>query len=196
MKAKYRVVVLGFLKNLNTEKEVVEEYRKYLSTIFLKKQVMSFSVIYEDGEKRGAIVATGRQISIISGSEEMISLAYKMRTSWEKKMKIIKDTYGCLSCFLKQKTKINIKRKLGETRKYEIIYELKKPMCGFFEREILKCMLINAGFEEFSYICRMNKKLIRVDKEEKTMLPIIGICFQSKVFYLKKRLSIIHHFKK
>lgn len=36
-----------------------------------------------------------------------------------------------------QKTKINIKRKLGETRKYEIIYELKKPMCGFFEREIL-----------------------------------------------------------
>lgn len=25
------------------------------------------------------------------------------------------------------------------------------------------------------------KKLIRVDKEEKTMLPIIGICFQSKV---------------
>lgn len=84
MKAKYRVVVLGCLKNLNTEKEVVEEYRKYLSTIFLKKQVMSFSVIYEDGEKRGAIVATGRQISVISGSEEMISLAYKMRTSWEK----------------------------------------------------------------------------------------------------------------
>lgn len=38
MKAKYRVVVLGFLKNLNTEKEVVEEYRKYLSTIFLKKR--------------------------------------------------------------------------------------------------------------------------------------------------------------
>lgn len=51
---------------------------------FFKKQVMSFSVIYEDGEKRGAIVATGRQISVISGSEEMISLAYKMRTSWEK----------------------------------------------------------------------------------------------------------------
>lgn len=44
MKAKYRAVVLGFLKNLNTEKEVVEEYRKYL-----------------------------------------ISLAYKMRTSWKKK---------------------------------------------------------------------------------------------------------------
>lgn len=54
-------------------------------------------------------------------------------------------------------------------------------MRGFFEREILKCMLIDAGFEEFSYICLMNKKLIRVDKEEKTMLPIIGICFQSKV---------------
>lgn len=47
------------------------------------------------------------------------------------------DAYGVLSCFLRQKTKINIKRKLGETRKYEIIYELKKPMCGFFEREIL-----------------------------------------------------------
>lgn len=38
MKAKYRVVVLGCLKNLNTEKEVVEEYRKYLSTIFLKSK--------------------------------------------------------------------------------------------------------------------------------------------------------------
>ena len=85
MKAKYRVVVLGFLKNLNTEKEVVEEYRKYLSTIFLKKQVISFRVIYEDGEKRGAIVATGRQISVISESEEMISLVYKMRTLWKKK---------------------------------------------------------------------------------------------------------------
>lgn len=46
---------------------------------------------------------------------------------------------------------------------------------------MLKSVLIDAGFEEFSYICRMNKKLIRVDKEEKTMLPIIGICFQSKV---------------
>lgn len=91
------------------------------------------------------------------------------------------DAYGVLGCFLRQKTKINIKRKLGETRKYEIIYELKKPHIGFFEREILKCMLIDAGFEEFSYICLMNKKLIRVDKEEKTMLPIIGICFQSKV---------------
>ena len=88
MKAKYRVVVLGCLKNLNTEKEVVEEYRKYLSTIFLKKQVMSFSVIYGDDKKiMGAIVATGRQISIISGSEEMVSLAYKMRTSWEKNEK-------------------------------------------------------------------------------------------------------------
>lgn len=52
-------------------------------------------------------------------------------------MKKIIDTYGCLSRLLKQKTKINIKRKLGETRKYEIIYELKKPMCGFFEREML-----------------------------------------------------------
>lgn len=88
MKAKYRIVVLGCLKNLNTEKEVVEEYQKYLSTIFLKKQVMSFSVIYGDDKKiMGAIVATGRQISIISGSEEMISLAYKMRTSWEKNEK-------------------------------------------------------------------------------------------------------------
>jgi hypothetical protein len=88
MKAKYRIVVLGCLKNLNTEKEVVEEYRKYLSTIFLKKQVMSFSVIYGDDKKiMGAIMATGRQISIISGSEEMISLAYKMRTSWEKNEK-------------------------------------------------------------------------------------------------------------
>lgn len=88
MKAKYRIVVLGCLKNLNTEKEVVDEYRKYLSTIFLKKQVMSFSVIYGDDKKiMGAIMATGRQISIISGSEEMISLAYKMRTSWEKNEK-------------------------------------------------------------------------------------------------------------
>lgn len=85
MEAKYRVVVLGCLKKLNTEKEVVEEYVNYLSTIVAKRCVMSFSVIYEDGEKRGAIVATGRQISVISGSEEMISLAYKMRTSWEKK---------------------------------------------------------------------------------------------------------------
>lgn len=88
MKAKYRVVVLGCLKNLNTEKEVVEEYVKYLSAIVAKKQVMSFSVIYGDDKKiMGAIVATGRQISIISGSEEMISLAYKMRTSWEKNEK-------------------------------------------------------------------------------------------------------------
>lgn len=82
MKAKYRVVVLGCLKNLNTEKEVVEEYRKYLSTIFLKKQVMSFSVIYGDDKKiMGAIVATGRQISVIAGREEMTSLVNKMRTS-------------------------------------------------------------------------------------------------------------------
>lgn len=86
MKAEYRVVVLGCLKNLNTEKEVVEEYVKYLSAIVAKKEVMSFSVIYGDDKKiMGAIMATGRQISIISGSEEMISLAYKMRTSWEKK---------------------------------------------------------------------------------------------------------------
>lgn len=96
-------------------------------------------------------------------------------------MKKIIDIYGCLSCFLKQKTKINIKRKLGEAKEDEIIYELKKPHIGFFEREILKCMLIDAGFEEFSYICRKNKKLFRVDKEAKTILPIIGICFQSKV---------------
>lgn len=88
MKAKYRIVVLGCLKNLNTEKEVVEEYVKYLSAIVAKKQVMSFSVIYGDDKKiMGAIVATGRQISIISGSEEMVSLAYKMRTSWEKNEK-------------------------------------------------------------------------------------------------------------
>lgn len=88
MKAKYRVVVLGCLKNLNTEKEVVEEYRKYLSTIFLKKQVMSFSVIYGDDKKiMGAIVATGRQISVIAGREEMTSLVNKMRTSWEKNEK-------------------------------------------------------------------------------------------------------------
>lgn len=86
MKAEYRIVVLGCLKNLNTEKEVVEEYVKYLSAIVAKKEVMSFSVIYGDDKKiMGAIMATGRQISIISGSEEMISLAYKMRTSWEKK---------------------------------------------------------------------------------------------------------------
>lgn len=54
-------------------------------------------------------------------------------------------------------------------------------MCGFFEREMLKSVLIDAGFEEFSYICLLNKKLIRVDKEVKTILHIIGICFQSKV---------------
>ena len=95
-------------------------------------------------------------------------------------MKIIKDVYGCLSCFLRQKTKINIKRKLGETIEDEIIYELKKPMYGFFEREMLKSVLIDAEFEEFSYICLMNKKLFRVDKEGKTILPIVGISFQSK----------------
>lgn len=81
MKAKYRVIVLGCLKNLNTEKEVVEEYRKYLSTIVDKRQVMSFSIIYDDGENRGAIVATGRQISVIAGREYMTSLSNKMRTS-------------------------------------------------------------------------------------------------------------------
>lgn len=86
MKAKYRIIVLGCLKNLNTEKEVVEEYRKYLSTIFLKKQVMSFSVIYGDDKKiMGAIVATGRQISVIAGREEMTSLVNKMRNSELKK---------------------------------------------------------------------------------------------------------------
>ena len=80
MKAKYRVVVLGFLKNLNTEKEVVEEYRKYLSTIFFKKQVMSFSVIYGDDKKiMGAIVATGHQIEIISGGRKIAQLVNKMR---------------------------------------------------------------------------------------------------------------------
>lgn len=85
MKAKYRLIVLGCLKNLNTEKEVVEEYAKYLSAIVAKKQVMSFSVIYGDDKKiMGAIVATGRQISVIAGREEMTSLVNKMRTSWEK----------------------------------------------------------------------------------------------------------------
>ena len=80
MKAKYRIIVLGCLKNLNTEKEVVEEYRKYLSTIFLKKQVMSFSVIYGDDKKiMGAIVATGHQIEIISGGRKMAQLVNKMR---------------------------------------------------------------------------------------------------------------------
>ena len=80
MKAKYRIIVLGCLKNLNTEKEVVEEYRKYLSTIFLKKQVMSFSVIYGDDKKiMGAIVATGHQIEIISGGRKMAQLVNKIR---------------------------------------------------------------------------------------------------------------------
>lgn len=72
--------MLGCLKNLNTEKEVVEEYRKYLSTIFLKKQVMSFSVIYGDDKKiMGAIVATGHQIEIISGGRKIAQLVNKMR---------------------------------------------------------------------------------------------------------------------
>lgn len=78
--------MLGCLKNLNTEKEVVEEYRKYLSTIFLKKQVMSFSVIYGDDKKiMGAIVATGHQIEIISGGRKIAQLANKMRTTEVKK---------------------------------------------------------------------------------------------------------------
>ena len=86
MKAKHRVVVLGCLKNLNTEKEVVEEYRKYLSTIFLKKQVMSFSVIYGDDKKiMGAIVATGHQIEIISGGRKIAQLVNKMRNERLKK---------------------------------------------------------------------------------------------------------------
>lgn len=86
MEEKYRVVVLGCLKKLNTEEEVVEEYVNYLSTIVTKRQVMSFSVICGDNEKiMGAIVATGHQIEIISGSEKMLSLALKMNASWGKK---------------------------------------------------------------------------------------------------------------
>lgn len=96
-------------------------------------------------------------------------------------MKNIDDLYGYLSRFLRQKTKIDIKKKLGETREDEIIYTLKKTLKGFFEREILKNMLEEAGFEDFSYLCRMNKKLYRIDKNTKTILPIVGICFQSKV---------------
>lgn len=79
-KAKYRVVVLGCLKNLNTEKEVVEEYVNYLSAIVAKKGAMSFSVIYGDDKKiMGAIVATGHQIEIISGGRKMAQLVNKMR---------------------------------------------------------------------------------------------------------------------
>lgn len=79
MEAKYRVVVLGCLKKLNTEKEVVEEYVNYLSAIVAKKEAMSFSVIYGDGKKiMGAIVATGHQIEIISGRREMRSLVNKL----------------------------------------------------------------------------------------------------------------------
>lgn len=96
-------------------------------------------------------------------------------------MKRIKDVYGCLSCFLRQKTKINIKRKLGETIEDEIIYELKYKMCSFFEREMLKSVLIDAGFEEFSYLCSVGRKIYRIDKNTKTILPIVGICFRSKV---------------
>lgn len=86
MKEKYRIIVLGCLKELNTEKEVVEEYRNYLSTIFLKKQVMSFSVIYGDDKKiMGAIVATGHQIEIISGGRKIAQLVNKMRNERLKK---------------------------------------------------------------------------------------------------------------
>lgn len=85
MEAKYRVVVLGCLKKLNTEKEVVEEYVNYLSTIVAKRCVMSFSVIYEDGENRGAIVATGHQIEIISGGRKIAQLVNKMRKERLKK---------------------------------------------------------------------------------------------------------------
>lgn len=85
MKAKYRVVVLGCLKNLNTEEEVVEEYVKYLSAIVAKKEVMSFSVLYEDGGNRGAIVATGHQIEIISGGRKIAQLVNKMRNERLKK---------------------------------------------------------------------------------------------------------------
>lgn len=79
MEEKYRVVVLGCLKKLNTEEEVVEEYVNYLSTIVTKRQVMSFSVICGDNKKiMGAIVATGHQIEIISGRCKMRSLVNKM----------------------------------------------------------------------------------------------------------------------
>ena len=46
-------------------------------------------------------------------------------------MKNIDDLYGYLSRFLRQKTKIDIKKKLGETREDEIIYTLKKTLKGF-----------------------------------------------------------------
>ena len=80
MGEKYRVVVLGCLKKLNTEEEVVEEYVNYLSTIVAKRRVMSFSVICGDNKKiTGAIVATGHQIEIISGGRKMAQLVNKMR---------------------------------------------------------------------------------------------------------------------
>lgn len=53
-------------------------------------------------------------------------------------MKRIKDVYGCLSRFLHQKTKINIKRKLGEIREDEIIYELKKQCVVLLKENYLK----------------------------------------------------------
>ena len=78
--------MLGCLKNLNTEKEVVEEYVKYLSAIVAKKEVMSFSVIYVDDKKiMGAIVATGHQIEIISGGRKIAQLVNKMRNERLKK---------------------------------------------------------------------------------------------------------------
>ena len=86
MKAKYRVVVLGCLKKLNTEEEVVEEYVNYLSKIVSKRQVMSFSVLYGDDKKiMGAIVATGHQIEIISGGRKIAQLVNKMRNERLKK---------------------------------------------------------------------------------------------------------------
>ena len=79
MKAEYRVVVLGCLKKLNTEKEVLEEYVNYLSAIVAKKKAMSFSVFYVDDKKiMGAIVATGHQIEMISGRRKMRALINKM----------------------------------------------------------------------------------------------------------------------
>lgn len=73
MKAKYRVVVLGCLKNLNTEKEVVDEFVKNLSAIVAKKEAMSFSVIYGDDKK------------IISGGRKIAQLVNKMRNERLKK---------------------------------------------------------------------------------------------------------------
>lgn len=111
-------------------------------------------------------------------------------------MKRIKDVYGCLSCFLRQKTTINIKRKLGETIEDEIIYELKKPMYGFFEREMLKSMLIDAGFEEFSYIASLTKNFLELIKRKKQYCRLLEYHFNLKLFCRKKCLSIIHLVRK